>query len=243
MRIVVPVYNKRHWALQPFSILFNKYWGGSIDVMCYSIPNMQLPSNFHLMSVDPVDFPRDKWVDGLLLYLKNISDKAVVIMLEDYWLIRKVDADGVSKLAGIIEDNILRIDLTTDRLYAGGVKDVGYVGHYDIIEAPGSQYQMSLQAGIWNRELLIEVLEKLPIKNHSAWDVELDGTNIVNSGNYRVFGTRQYPVRYINGVNDAIGIQTDFNGATEEDKAMMIKYTTEQKELEKKNERKNKKVS
>ena len=243
MRIVVPVYNKRHWALQPFSILFNKYWGGSIDVMCYSIPNMQLPSNFHLMSVDPVDFPRDKWVDGLLLYLKNISDKAVVIMLEDYWLIRKVDTDGVSKLAGIIDDNILRIDLTADRLYAGGMKDVGYVGHYDIIEAPGSQYQMSLQAGIWNRELLIEVLEKLPIKNHSAWDVELDGTNIVNSGNYRVFGTRQYPVRYINGANDAIGIQTDFNGATEEDKVMMIKYTTEQKELEKKNERKNKKVS
>ena len=242
MRIVVPVYNKRHWALQPFSILFNQYWGGPVDVMCYSIPQIRLPSNFHIVSVDPIDFPCDKWVDGMLIYLKNITDDTVIIMLEDYWLIRKVDTSAVAKLSNIIEDNILRVDLTTDRLYAAGMKDVGYVGHYDIIEAKSSQYQMSLQAGIWNRKLLIEVLEALPPKNHSAWDVELDGTNIVNGGNYRVFGTRQYPVRYINGANDATGIQTNFPGVTEDDKEIMIKYTTEQKELEKKNERKYKKV-
>lgn len=244
MRIVVPVYNKRHWALQPFSILFNKYWGGSIDVMCYSVPQMQLPNNFHIVSVDPVDFPREKWVDGMLIYLKNITDDAVIILLEDYWLIRKVDVSGVAKLAGIIGEDILRIDLTTDRLYAGGMRDVGYVAHYDIIEAPGSQYQMSLQAGIWNRKLLIEVLEALPKDKHSAWDVELEGTTIVNNNNmkYRVFGTRQYPVRYINGVDSVEGIKTNFSGAMEEDMQIMIKYTSQQKELEKKNERKNKKT-
>jgi hypothetical protein len=243
MRIVVPVYNKRHWALKPFSILFNKYWGGAVDVMCYSIPNMQLPSNFNIVSVDPEDFPRDKWVDGLLIYLNAISDNTVIILLEDYWLVRKVDTDGVAKLAGIIDDEVLRVDLTTDRLYAGGMRDIGYVGHYDIIEAPGSQYQMSLQAGIWNRKLLIDVLNQLPPKNHSAWDVELDGTNIVNDKGYRVFGTRQYPVRYVNGANDAKGIQVNFRGVTEEDKEIMVKYSTEQKELEKKNERKNRKTN
>jgi len=243
MRIVVPVYNKRHWALQPFAILFNKYWSTrEVDVMCYSVPTVTLPSNFNIVSVDPIDFPRDKWADGMLLYLKNITDDAVVVLLEDYWLIRRADVDGVAKLANILEENVLRVDLTTDRLYAEGVRDVGYVGHYDIIEAPGSQYQMSLQAGIWNRKLFIEVLEALPPTRHSAWDVELEGTNIVNNGNYRVFGTRQYPVRYINGANDAVGIQTDFKGVIEEDKEMMIKYTAEQKELEKQHERKNKKT-
>ena len=138
----------------------------------------------------------------------------------------------------------MRIDLTTDRLYAGGMRDVGYVAHYDIIEAPGSQYQMSLQAGIWNRKLLIEVLEALPKDKHSAWDVELEGTTIVNNNNmkYRVFGTRQYPVRYINGVDSVEGIKTNFSGAMEEDMQIMIKYTSQQKELEKKNERKNKKT-
>jgi hypothetical protein len=224
MRIVVPVYNKRHWALQPFSILFNKYWGDDVDVMCYSVPSFSLPKNFNIVSVDPYDFPRDKWVDGLLIYLNSIEDSAVTILLEDYWLIRPVDVYGVHTLSGIVKDDVLRIDLTADRLYAGGMKDVGYVKHYDIIEAAGSQYQMSLQAGVWNRELLIKILEELPKNMHSAWDVELVGTSIVNANNYRVFGTRQNLVRYINGANDALGVQTNFSGATEEDRETMLKY-------------------
>ena len=150
MRIVVPVYNKRHWALQPFSILFNKYWGGPVDIMCYSIPALKLPGNFNLVSVDPMDFPRDKWADGMLLYLKNIEDDAVVILLEDYWLVRSVDVGRVSVLSRVVNNDVIRIDLTTDRLYASGMKDVGYVGRYDIIEAKGSQYQSSLQG--WHLE-------------------------------------------------------------------------------------------
>lgn len=224
MRIVVPVYNKRHWALQPFSILFNKYWGGEVDIMCYSKPSFSLPRNFNIVSVDPYDFPRHKWVDGILIYLKSINEDTVIILLEDYWLIRPVDVSGVKALSGIIHDDVLRVDLTADRLYAGGSKDVGYVKHYDIIEAAGSQYQMSLQAGIWNRELLIEILEALPKDKHSAWDVELEGTTIVNNNNYKVFGTRQNLVRYINGANDANGVQTNFSGATAEDIEIMQKY-------------------
>lgn len=239
MRIVVPVYNKRHWALQPFSILFNKYWGGPVDIMCYSIPALKLPRNFNFVSVDPMDFPRDKWADGMLLYLKNIEDDTVVILLEDYWLVRSVDVEGVSVLSRVIDNDVIRIDLTTDRLYASGMKDVGYVGRYDIIEAKGSQYQSSLQAGIWNRKLLIELLESLPVKKHSAWDVELEGTQIIEERGYRVFGTRQNLVRYTNGVNDRDGIKLDFKGAIPEDKEMMIKYASQQKELEKKYERKN----
>ena len=83
---------------------------------------------------------------------------------------------------------------------------------------------MSLQAGIWNRELLIEILEALPKDKHSAWDVELEGTTIVNNNNYKVFGTRQNLVRYINGANDANGVQTNFSGATAEDIEIMQKY-------------------
>lgn len=235
MKIVVPVYKARHWALRPFSILYNKYWGDDIDVMCYSTPDdIKLPGNFNIVSVDPIDYPKEKWVDGILIYLKSITDNTVVILLEDYWLVRKVDVEGVYTMSNVIDDNVLRVDLTTDRLYAKGVKDVGYVRHYDIIEAPGSEYQMSLQAGIWNRKLLIDVLEELPFDRHSAWDVELTGTGIVNEKGCRVYGTRQNLVRYVNGANVTTGIQSEFVGATAEDKAMMVKYTNEQKKLEKK---------
>ena len=161
MKIVVPVYKKTHWALKPFSQLYNKYWGSHIDVMCYSKPDFRLPPNFNIVSVDDTDFPAEHWANGMLLYLKNIPDDTVIILLEDYWLIRPVDLEGVVVLNKLVASNVLRVDLTSDRLYAREVRNVGCIGHYDIVEAPNSQYQMSLQAGIWNRELLIEVLEKL----------------------------------------------------------------------------------
>lgn len=234
MRIVVPVYKKTHWTLRPFSILFNKYWlinGGkvNIDVMCYSKPDFDLPNNFNICQIDKIDYPRHLWADGLLQYLYRVDDNEILIMLEDYWLVRKVDAEGVLVLGNLVKDNILRVDLTTDRLYAGGMRDIGYIGHYDIIEARESPYQMSLQAGIWNKSLLIDVIEKMTPGKRSSWDVELEGTGIVNAepDKYRVVGTRQNPVRYINGINDATGIIKTMIGVSEEDSNMMMKYIKE----------------
>ena len=225
MKIVVTVYEKTHWMLRPFAHLFNKYWNGSrtpVDVMCYSKPTIQLPTNFRLCSIDPVDYPREKWGDGLMQYLRSIKDNAVLIMLEDYWITRPVDVNGINTLAKIINDQVLRVDLTTDRLYAGGMKDMGQISHYDLIEAPGAPYQMSLQAGIWNRELLLEILEKLPYDQRSSWNIEIFGSAIVDKSGYRVLGTRQWPLRYINGYNDARGANRELTGALEADRNIML---------------------
>jgi len=87
---------------------------------------------------------------------------------------------------------VLRLDLTEDRLYAGGMFDVEPYGHYDIIETPpGTPYQMSLQAGIWRRTMLLELLQP----GMSPWAVELQNSP---PENMRVLGTRQNPVRYAN---------------------------------------------
>jgi hypothetical protein len=53
---------------------------------------------------------------------------------------------------------------------------------------------MSTQAGIWNRELMLSLLE--PGKN--AWEVEM---HTQPPSSMRVLGTRQFPVRYANAIN------------------------------------------
>ena len=113
----------------------------------------------------------DMWADGIIKYLKSINDETVILLLEDYWLVRQVSNEMVLILNALAERNkdILRIDLTTDRLYAGGMRDVGKVGYIDLIEAPGSMYQMSLQAGIWRRDNFLEVLELLNDRERSSW--------------------------------------------------------------------------
>ncbi len=191
------------WALRPFAYLFNIYWSDSQPVIVVSDarPDFALPPNFEVRIIgNGKPIPAERWTDGLIEALEWLDDTHTVIMLEDYWLVRRVDALGVSYLvnfmAQITQAAVLRMDLTADRQYNGYAKNVGYLGHYDLVETPGeSEYQMSLQAGIWNVNLLLGLLKP----GMSPWDVELQLSPLLHDReDLRVLGTRQCPIRYIN---------------------------------------------
>jgi hypothetical protein len=236
MRVVVSVSDKYLWALHVFAHFFNKYWSPYQEVVVagYTPPEFKLPDNFTFFSIDKPQYPKERWADGFLKFLNSSDDSDIVLMLEDYWLCRNVDLNAAQSLSAFIDtdrDNILRVDLSADRLYAGGMRDIGYYYKYDIIEAPNSPYQMSLQTGLWNKRLLKNVLDMLPIDKRSAWDVELEGTNIVNNvmTNYRIYGTRQLPIRYVNGMNNSTGSQINYAGFTEDDRMIAKQLVKEVK--------------
>lgn len=222
LQVVVSVSDKYLWALAPFSYLFNKYWSKDVKVKVagYARPDFELPPNFSFFSIAEKCYPKEMWVDGVLKFLYQYDQDFFVFLLEDYWLCRKVDYNAVNSLADYmnVSENCLRIDLTTDRLYAAGMKDIGYFREFDIVEAKDSPYQMSLQAGIWSKRLMIDVLYKLESHHHSAWDVEFQGNSIISECNMQVVGTRQCPVRYVNGMNNGKGTAINFSGFTEEDR-------------------------
>lgn len=202
---LVSASKKYEWCIKPFNYLFEKY-----------CPNRKIELVFSTA-------PKDQWVDDFLKFLYQYEPSHFVLFLEDFWPCRKVDAEGIDLLCDFMQSrpDILRIDLTTDRLYAGGVRDVETYDRFDLVEAPKSQYQMSLQTGIWNKKLLIEVLEQLPQSHRSIWNVELDGTSIVNGSQMRVLGTRQNLVRYVNGMNNAKQGEINFNGFSSEDMSVV----------------------
>jgi hypothetical protein len=205
------------WALKPFTYLFRTYWSAQqpIEVLCETKPSFRLPENFtfHQIRVPPTGkWPKEKWTNGFIPYLSQLQTDYLIIFLEDYWLNRTADVVGIGTLLDYMKlnRNILRVDLTQDRLYATGPQypindpDYGHWGHYDLINRKGEQYEMSLQVGIWNRKLLLDVLKD----DWSPWQVELEGTNIVNEkDDMIVLGTRQNPVRYTNGLkNEATNV-------------------------------------
>lgn len=197
-RVCVEVSDRYLWGLQPFAYLFNLYWSSlqPVTVFGYSPPPFLLPSNFSFFSIDTYNYPAEHWSDGFKYFLGTIDDDYIILLLVDYWLCRTVDVRGVSACFEYIRTrpDVLRIDLTADRLYSGGMFDVESWGCYDIIETPhGTPYQFSTQAGIWNRRMLMSLLEP----NKSPWEVELY-TPIPDHA--RVLGTRQYPVRYANAI-------------------------------------------
>ncbi len=219
MKIIATTCDKHAWTLKPFAYLFNKYWSGlqEVTILGETPPDptdFTLPKNFTFHSCG-TPWPKKDFSEKIIEYLQSIPDEYFIWMLDDYWLVRTVDLKGIQALTDYMKARpvILRMDLTTDRLYAGGMKDKEFYRHYDIIAAPGSEYEMSLQAGIWNRDLLLKVLQV----GWSPWDIELEGTTIVNDRkDIHVAGTRQYPVRYINGLKSGEEDVVNTEGMPEE---------------------------
>src|SRR5512137_2083438 len=100
LRVFVITNDYYLWCLSPFSFLFNKYWGDEQEVVIagFHSPNYALPNNFRFHSISRMNFPQNKWSDGLISFLSSVQDDFSVIMLEDYWITRPVDRDLV-KLA------------------------------------------------------------------------------------------------------------------------------------------------
>jgi hypothetical protein len=198
LKVVVLTSNAYLWAIKPFAYLFNVYWSEQQPVVVcgYARPDFDLPNNFEFFAIGRYNYPAKIWTNGLLRVLDYIKDDHFVLMLEDYWLCRTVDVRGVMACYDYIKDRpeVLRIDLTDDRLYAGGRFDVESYGSYDIIETPtGTPYQTSTQAGIWNKTLMAQIVK--PEK--SAWEFEIHTSP---PENMRVLGSRQMPVRYANAI-------------------------------------------
>jgi len=185
--------------------LFNKYWSAEqrVTVVGFKRPEFELPPNFKFYSVCMKELPADRWVDAARNYLETSTDSHFIMFHEDYWLVRKVNLDIIQTLYEFANahGDIVRVDLTGDRLYASDMHDVAYLKDLDIIEAPGSQYEMSHQAGIFNRKHYLNIVSRLAKDQRSAWNVELEGTSIINNNVWmKVYGTRQWPVRYANGM-------------------------------------------
>lgn len=222
MNIVVATSDKHNWCLAPFAHQFNKYWGSQykVTIAGYTPPDVKLPNNFTFISIAQPEYPKEKWADGILRFLNTMVDfEDFILFLEDYWLSRPADVVGVHTLYDFLHENddVLRMDLGADRLYAGGMRDIGYLDRFDLIQAKESQYEMSLQLSIWKTKLFVDVLEGLNPTQRSAWDVEIWGTPIVTAKKMNVYGTRQRPVRWANGCNNAIGKKAILEGLTMKD--------------------------
>jgi hypothetical protein len=199
LRVFVEVSDNYLWALRPFAHLFNVHWSElqPVVVFGYSNPTFPLPPNFSFFSIDAHNYPAERWSDGFITFLQRQQDEHFVLLLVDYWLCRMVDHRAIASLHDYMRGHprVLRMDLTADRLYAGGMRDADYWGSLDIIETGvGVPYQLSLQAAIWNRKLMLELL----VPGKSPWEVELH-TSVPDT--MRVLGTRQYPIRYATGVS------------------------------------------
>lgn len=196
MKTVVLTSDHHNWLLRGFFHQWRKYAAGypEIEVAGFTPPD-NLPQDVGFHSIGKFeDYPVNKWSDAVIKYLNTISDDLVLILLEDYWLIRPVNISAIwdARDFMLANKNVIRFDVAADRMFSREVWYSGYFGGIDLCECKG-QYSLSYQASIYRRELLLEVLRA----DETPWQSELNGSTRLNSLPYRVIGSYQWPMNYM----------------------------------------------
>lgn len=210
--------DKYHYLLHGFMHQWMKYYDHQLNdiadlpeiVVCgftkdAIIDDLQSTYEFEFYSIGEYeDYPVDKWSNALIKVLENVARDQFVLMLDDYWLCRPVNTQAVKMLVDYARQfkNVLKIDLCADRLnsnpdsYFYNLNTYDNCGYLDLIKSPiGTQYQMSLWGGIWNREQM----KRFIVEGERAQEIELYGTTRVNMAeDVLVLGTRQQPVLHGN---------------------------------------------
>lgn len=193
MKIIVLTSDKRNWLLNGFQYQWDKY-GGGLDITAVGFTKPDFWKREFISLGDFSHYPVNRWSDQLIETLDVIQDEQILIMLEDYWLIRSINTKIVgyaNKFMGLNPD-VLRFCLTTDRLYCGEKNIINQVhlSDFDLFETKPTDYHLSFQASIFNKSVLRSIL----IREETPWQVELMGTQ--RAWGLRVFSTRQWPINY-----------------------------------------------
>lgn len=196
MKILTMTSKKYHWLLPGFCYLMNEYWPGQNVLIGTDAPvEFDLPDNFSVHSYNSnFELPAEIWSSGFIYALERVPGNRVVLLFEDYWLIKKVNHEKIMQIDRYMEfyPNIMRFDLTSDRQFAGDAQDFGTFAGMKLVTTPfGSPYQMSLQAAMWNRTLLLKIIEE----QRSPWEIEV---HTQPPPSMKVLGTKSHPVKYVN---------------------------------------------
>ena len=233
MQAIIMTSDKQHHCHKPFMYLFNKYWpredfwsdgGPKINPVFAGFTEPDNLDEYRAMSFDFYsigkyeDYPADKWSDAFIHVLDNLAEPQFLLMLEDYWPVRRIDTRGVKMLFDYCAQfsYVLKICATNERLnnriLAGDAfpEIYGNAGYLDLIKSPpGSSYQMSLWGGVWNRDTMRPFI----VPGEKAQDIELRGTTRVNAAgdSVLVLGTKQAPLIHTNVYNTARGDEVDYS--------------------------------
>lgn len=217
IQVIVMYSNRNLWLIPAYLNMWKRYAGSSYRLtFCGYSPELTQKLRAYDLDLENYiigrqeEYPANRWSDSFLKVLDNVADRTFIFMLEDYLLARDVDNLGVRHLYDYVYDRdyVLKADLTNDRMWNGGgtrylygYNTYGHCGHLDLIRsAVGSDYQMSLWGGIFNRD----AIKRFVVPGETAQQLELNGTHRVNSvgDNVLVLGTRQSPFKHTNVIQN-----------------------------------------
>lgn len=155
----------------PFFTLFFRYWQ-DCPYPVYLGTN-HLKYNHNRVTTIAVGDDTD-WSSNFRSMLEQIPQPYVIVLIEDFLPTKSVDTAMIAELITYLEDK----GAGCLRLYQCPGPDLPCPDNPLVGElSKGADYRLSLQAAIWDKQILLELLRD----GESAWELELNGTKRTNA--------------------------------------------------------------
>ena len=218
MIILVLSCDKNTDLFEPFHHCMEKYWPNHPEVIYWT---GTVTNSYYRTITEPCDL--SEWTDGLKRALDRIDDSQILLMIDDCFIRRPVDTRRIAQISKRLEQNqqnggniaLYNFEKSWD------VNDI-YDGTDWKLRPHGSEYEVSILCGLWDKQKLRKVIE--PTSN--PWDVEYNQNNCgffyyINAGDFIIdWGYRTFkPCNLVRGkwspevveFFDSEGIQIDYS--------------------------------
>lgn len=193
MVILVCSCDKDTDLFEPFKHCIEKYWFNHPKII-YTTETIKNPY-YETISKN---YPLEKWTKRIRETLKEIPDNEILLMIDDIFIRDKVDTDRIEYAREHLKGNIAMFNF--EKVFNMEDKESGLDGFK--IRKKGSEYELSLMCGLWNKEKLIDILEE----DSDPWQVEYKQNTkgydyLINSGDYIInWGYKTFtPVGVVKG--------------------------------------------
>lgn len=159
--VLISSCDKYSHAWPIFKHAFNKYWPNCPYSIYFITNTLQSPLGITIKTENK------NWSDCMIEALSKIPHSIIIFMLEDYWLNQSVYQEGIINLSYFMSIS----DCEHVRLYVSKgsklVKRQPYTPFLDRLNKD-EDYRASLNAGIWKKSTLLELLEP----DKTIWESE-----------------------------------------------------------------------
>ena len=178
MIITVMSCSKNGQTFAPFHYCMETYWQNHPKVVYFTdgiinpyYETIPIPNNL------------TDWTRAVREFLHCLDDEQILLMIDDCFIRRPVDEHRIDYAAMILkfEDNLACLNF--EKSWDAQDEPTEYTGWKK--RRHGSEYEVSLMCGLWNRDKLIKVLSR----DCDPWTIELQQDNCgfdyyINSGDY-----------------------------------------------------------
>lgn len=176
MVILVCSCDKNDDLWYPFRHCIEKYYSNHPKII-YATETKQNPFYKTICK----DYPLKKWTRRIRETLKEIDDREILLMIDDIFIRNQVDTKRIDYAKTNLKGNIACFNF--EKVFNQDDTESGLEGFK--IRQKGSEYELSLMCGLWDRDKLIDVLSE----DSNPWEVEYKQNTkgydyLINSGGY-----------------------------------------------------------